>query len=209
MAPAHFLPIWTNAAPLPSSRTSSAGRMFKPLTNSCATMPEMEIIAKRPLLISFNLASAMSSVVLLFDKPSGSKPHCPGMYSSFKENSSLVNGSDQPFWTRVDSNKKMVAPTKPQTNPGVCWKWLMAGPVTCASNKNEDPSTCSPTKKPTVAIMATRPCVISASLYRCKSPPLMPLQKPRMSRPSGNGAHAPSRPAAVASLMSAYLRDLS
>ena len=75
------------------------------------------------------------------------------MYSSFKENSSLVNGSDQPFWTRVDSNKK-VAPTKPQTNPGVCWKWLMAGPVTCIK-QNEDPSTCSPTKKPTVAIVAS------------------------------------------------------
>ena len=120
-----------------------------------------------------------------------------------------MNGSDQPFWTRVDSNKKMVAPTKPQTNPGVCWKWSMAGPVTCASNKNEEPSTCSPTKKPTVAIIETRPCVISASRKRCKSPPLMPLQKPRMSKPSGNGAHAPSKPAAVASLMSAYCLDLS
>jgi hypothetical protein len=30
-----------------------------------------------------------------------------------------------------------------------------------------------------------------------------------MSKPSGNGAHAPSKPAAVASLMSAYCLDLS
>mmetsp|Transcript_7962 Transcript_7962/g.9087 ORF Transcript_7962/g.9087 Transcript_7962/m.9087 type:complete len:169 (-) Transcript_7962:8-514(-) len=41
----------------------------------------------------------------------------------------------------------------------------MAGPEIDASNKNELPSTCSPTKKPTAASMATRPCVSSASRY--------------------------------------------
>eukprot|EP00982_Pelagococcus_subviridis_P001317 10508-Pelagococcus_subviridis.AAC.6 len=63
----------------------------------------------------------------------------------------------------------MSAPRPSQNGSGTCWKWFTAGPVTCASKRKEDPSTDSPTTKPTVASIASLPCVISTSAYLCAS----------------------------------------
>merc|ERR1719440_1004377 len=68
-------------------------------------------------------------------------------------------------WTRLASTVKTKAPRRPQKRPGPCWKWLMAGPVTLASKRKEEPSTCSPTRKPSEASMAMRPWVILMSAY--------------------------------------------
>merc|ERR1712157_108203 len=39
---------------------------------------------------------------------------------------------------------------------GTCFKWVIAGPDTCASKRNELPSTFSPTKNPITASIDTR-----------------------------------------------------
>ena len=109
-----------------------------------------------------------------------------------------MKGSCHAICTREASATKMAAPISPQAIPGTCWKWSMAGPVICASKRNEDPSTCSPTRNPSAASIATRPCVISTSAYRCASVCLMSLKKPNRSTPSGKGGHPRTRPAFTA-----------
>ena len=57
----------------------------------------------------------------------------------------------------------MAMVNKAQKTGGTCDKCVMAGPEMEASKRKDEPSTASPTRKPTVASMATRPWVSSAS----------------------------------------------
>ena len=116
-----------------------------------------------------------------------------------------LKGSCHAICTRVVSTKKMSAPSPIQNGRGTCWKWLMAGPVTWASKRKEEPSTCSPTMKPTEASIARRPWVISTSAYLCASAWSMLLKKPKRSMPSSKGALPWRRPASTAAPMFAYV----
>mmetsp|Transcript_4156 Transcript_4156/g.7555 ORF Transcript_4156/g.7555 Transcript_4156/m.7555 type:complete len:209 (+) Transcript_4156:269-895(+) len=130
--------------------------------------PAAAIIARRPFwssLVCMSRNSSGSSGL----SPRGSNPMSPGRYPSRKRpgwSTGTFSGSTHPTVARFCSAAPMAMVSANQNPTGTWDKWVMAGPDTWASKRKEDPSTASPTRKPTAASMATRPWVSSASRYR-------------------------------------------
>merc|ERR1719353_2175910 len=83
---------------------------LSPVAHSCATMPEIASIARRPFMISFVFISFASSASLGM-RPSGSKPRSPMTWSSLSSHSvgdhSLTQGlkGDPTYLVVTEDNK--------------------------------------------------------------------------------------------------------
>mmetsp|Transcript_38769 Transcript_38769/g.78218 ORF Transcript_38769/g.78218 Transcript_38769/m.78218 type:complete len:291 (-) Transcript_38769:18-890(-) len=139
-----------------------------PEASSAKKMPSTQIMAKRPLLISL-LRMSVSYIL----KPSGS-PKLPGMPPSFSRQSNSMTPESQ------KTPKKPMAPSAVPMAP------RPAGVFSKPGNLMK----CWP-RRPTDAIIATRPCLISEARNLSK-----PCSSPTFVNPSGSkkprGAVAPT-----------------
>mmetsp|Transcript_122471 Transcript_122471/g.183110 ORF Transcript_122471/g.183110 Transcript_122471/m.183110 type:complete len:309 (+) Transcript_122471:1276-2202(+) len=139
-----------------------------PVTISAAKIPNTQIMANRPLLISL---LRMSSVYIF--TPKGS-PKLPGSFPSCSRHASSMTAD------------AMNRPSMPKTPSPVAIAPKPAGVFSKPGNLRK----CWPSR-PTEAIMATRPCFSSAARNLLNPPSSPTLQNPRGSKyPSG--AKAPT-----------------